>query len=224
MLRFSVLGLLLAILPSPAYAETDEDGRFWLNLTAQGDIAENWGWYFELQPRWREEGDRFEQLIVRPALSYRLDARSSFWLGYGRVVSHPATGGTVNEDRLWQQFLHQFESWRGVTLSSRTRLEERWVETGDEAGYRLRQMLRATHPLPGIEKATLVLWDELFLNANDTDWGARDGFDQNRFFAGAGYAFSAQAKAEAGYLNQYVNTTKTDRMHHVLSVSVNYKF
>jgi hypothetical protein len=225
MQRASVLfPLLLALACLPAHAETDEDGRLWINLSAQGEVSGNWGWYFEVQPRWREEGEQFDQLLVRPAISYRLDQRSSLWLGYGRVVSHPAAGGTVDEDRLWQQLLHQFSPWHGVTLSSRTRLEQRWVESGEETGYRLRQMLRATHPLPGVENASVVLWDEVFLNANDTDWGARSGFDQNRFFAGLGYAFTPHAKAEAGYLNQYVNTAATDRMHHVLSVAVNYKF
>jgi hypothetical protein len=221
---YCILFLLLAIACLPAHAETDEDGRLWLNLSAQGDISGNWGWYFEVQPRWREEGEQFDQLLVRPAISYRLDQRSSLWLGYGRVVSHPMAGGTVDEDRLWQQLLHQFDSWHGVTLSSRTRLEQRRMEIGDETGHRLRQMLRAMHPLPGVENASVVLWDEVFFNTNDTDWGARSGFDQNRFFAGLAYVFSSHAKAEAGYLNQYVNTAATDRMHHVLSMTVNYKF
>ena len=94
--------LLLAIACLPAHAETEEDGRLWLNLSAQGEISGNWGWYFEVQPRWREEGEQFDQLLVRPAISYRLDQRSSLWLGYGRVVSHPVAGDTVDEDRLWQ--------------------------------------------------------------------------------------------------------------------------
>lgn len=216
--------MALAVLPLAAVAATEEDGRLWLNVTAQGKLADAWGWALEVQPRWREEGEEFDQLLVRPAVSYQLSDRSSVWLGYGHISSHPASGGVVYENRLWQQFLHQFAPWNGYTLSSRTRLEERRPEGGDETGYRLRQMLRAMHPLAAVEGAGLVFWDELFINANDTDWGARSGFDQNRAFAGASYVFSKQGRVEIGYLNQYVRLAGNDRVNHVLSTSLMLNF
>jgi hypothetical protein len=54
---------------SPARANTDEDGRYWLSMYAQGKLpVENVYWSMDVHPRWREEGEQFDQLILRPAV------------------------------------------------------------------------------------------------------------------------------------------------------------
>jgi len=207
----------------PSHADTIEDGRIWLNLTLQGDLpTAGWRWYAELQPRWREEGRDLDTVLVRPAVYYKLSEQDSVWFGYGYIPTYPASGGMRYENRLWQQYLHTFSPWHGITLSSRTRLEERRMEDGDDTGYRLRQMVRATYPLT--PQWGFVAWDEYFVNTDDTDWGARGGFDQNRAFAGVSYAFSGQSRLEAGYLNQYVRLNGDDRMNHVLSAAWSINF
>ena len=95
---------------------------------------------------------------------------------------------------------------------------------GRETGLRLRQMLKANKPLEANPNFSFILSDEMFLNLNDTDWGVRSGFDQNRLFLGAGYVFNPTVKLEAGYLNQYVNGARIDRMNHILSSSLNISF
>lgn len=210
---------------APAFAGTVEDGRIWLNFTAQGDLpVDGLRWYAELQPRWRQEGEQIDSLLVRPAVSYKLSEHSSVWFGYGYVASYPVSGGTVNEDRLWQQYLYTFSPVNSITFSSRTRLEERRLETGNDTGYRIRQMLRASRPFAEQPALGLVVWDELFMNTNTTDWGAHSGFDQNRAFAGLSYAFTSNTKVEAGYLNQYVRAVGNDRMNHVLSSTISINF
>lgn len=219
--------LVAALLGCSAGAAADnvEDGRIWLNLTLQGDLpAQGWRWYAELQPRWREEGRDLDAVLVRPAVYYKLSASDSIWFGYGYIPSYPASGGMRYENRLWQQYLHAFDPWNGIALSSRTRLEERRLEDGDDTGYRLRQMLRASRQFAANPAWGAVVWDEVFVNANDTDWGARNGFDQNRAFVGVSYAFSGKAKVEAGYLNQYIRTVGDDRMNHVLSAALSINF
>ncbi len=66
------------------------------------------------------------------------------------------------------------------------------------------------------------MWDELFLPLNDTDWGARSGFGQNRAFGGLGVTLDPQRKVtlEFGYLNQYVNRRDTDLMNHIVSLAL----
>lgn len=215
----------LVAIPAIVHAETIEDGRIWLNLTMQGSLpVENLRWYAELQPRWREEGRDLDTILVRPAISYKLSDASSLWLGYGYIPTYSVTGGMRYENRLWQQYLHTFKPWQGVQFSSRTRLEERRMEDGDDTGYRLRQMVRAQHPFASYPKMGAVVWDEVFYNLNDTDWGAREAFDQNRAFVGLSYATSATSKVEAGYLNQYVNGATSDRMNHVLSATFSVNF
>jgi len=66
---------------------------------------------------------------------------------------------------------------------------------------------------------TWVAYDEYFLNLNQTDYGARRGFDQNRAFVGVNWAFNATTRAEIGYLNQYINGKNIDNMNHVLSTT-----
>lgn len=206
-------------------AETEEDGRFWLNVNAVGKLsAENWGWYSEVQPRWREEGAHFDQLLIRPAVFYQLNKQTSLWLGYAHVVSHPDGKSAFAENRVWQQLLHNFEPIGSLSLQSRTRIEQRFIENSDETGYKVRQMIRLTMPSAISPKLLWVAYDEYFVNLNDTDYGARRGFDQNRAFFGLNWAFAPNLKFEIGYLNQYVNAKNTDLDNHVLSSTLNFTF
>ncbi len=224
-LLISFFPALAGIFPLVASADTEEDGRLWLNFSAQGDTpVERWRWYAEIQPRWREEGEQFDQLIIRPAVNYKLTDASSIWLGYAHVTSHPVNRATVDENRLWQQYIYNFSPINGVAITSRTRLEQRWLENGEDTGYRLRQTLRLARPFDSAPSLSAVVSDEIFINLNSTDWGARSGFDQNRLFAGFSYAITGKTKVEMGYLNQYVRTSTNDRMNHVLSTSFSINF
>jgi hypothetical protein len=217
--------ILLVFAQGMAVADPEEDGAIWFNINAQGKLPiEHLNWYAEFQPRWREEGDHFDLLILRPAIFYKLSAKSSIWAGYANVKSYPAGRTKFEEDRLWQQFLYTFDPIKGINLQSRTRLEQRNLEGGNDTGHRLRQMVRATKPLAGYSTVSLVAWDEFFLHLNDTDWGARQGYDQNRLFVGASWAIKPKAFLEVGYLNQYVNVRGADKMNHALSTTLYLNF
>ncbi len=228
MKKLSVIALFVLLnnlMSLPASAQTKEDGAIWLGVSAQGKLGDTgFNWSAEVQPRWREEGDKLNQLIIRPAIFYKLDAKSSVWFGYEKIVNHPAKKATFDEDRLWQQYSYTFDPIDKVTIQNRTRLEERRLDSGKETGFRLRQMLKASMPLEVNPKLSLIVSDELFMDLNHTDWGVRGGFDQNRLFLGAGYVFNPHAKMEAGYLNQYVNSTPIDKMNHVLSGTLAFTF
>lgn len=220
------LTLSLVLLASHvAKADTIEDGRYWLNINAVGALPiEGWRWYAELQPRWRNEGDDFDQLLVRPAVYYALTPKTSLWFGYAHVNTHPAGRASFEENRLWQQVLHQFDDIGALKIQSRTRLEQRFLENSDDTGHKVRQLIRLTYPSPISERLLLVAYDEYFINLNDTDYGARRGFDQNRAFVGVNWAFDARHRLEVGYLNQYVNGTKIDAENHVLSTTLSINF
>jgi hypothetical protein len=218
-----LLNLLLCV--HAVSAETEEDGRFWVNLNATGQLpAEGWSWFAELQPRWRHEGSDFDQLIIRPAVSYHLNKQTSLWVGYAHVVSHPDGKKSFEENRTWQQLLHNFEPIGSLSIQSRTRLEQRFIENSDDTGHKIRQMIRFTLPSTMSSKLHWVAYDEYFINFNDTDSGARSGFDQNRVFLGANWAFESDLKLEIGYLNQHVNAKNTDQSNHVLSSTINLSF
>ena len=208
-----------------ASAEVQEDFRLWGNVTARGNFGfidpdlKRWRWWMEVQPRSRESGKEMDQLLLRPGIGYALTDHSTLWMGYAHVTNYPAVGDEIHENRFWQQYI-----WSGPTVlgafSSRTRFEQRWQDNGNDTGGRFRQFFKFNWPFSFHPAASFVTWDEMFVHLNSTDWGARQGFDQNRGFVGLGYRWQPQILTEIGYLNQYINTANTDRMNHILSLNV----
>lgn len=149
MFRSACALLLLTLACSwPAHARTEEDGRYWLSVYAQGKLpVENLYWSMDVHPRWREEGEQFDQLILRPAVFYRLNPKASVWMGYDTIISHPAGQPSNRENRWWGQFQYQFDPIAEITVTSRTRLEQRHREGFSDEGYRVRQMIRAVRPI-----------------------------------------------------------------------------
>ncbi len=219
-----LLWLSFASTMQSVYAGDIEDGAFWLGTNIQSELTEDkWNWYMEVQPRWREEGSEFAQMLIRPAIFYKISPSSSAWLGYARITTHPANASNTDENRLWLQFLHQFEAVGDWKIQSRTRLEQRFIESKDDTGYRLRQMLKIVKPISATRPLSFIASNELFINMNDTDWGANRGLDQNRAFIGFGYKLHANANLELGYLNQRVNSLK-NKENHVLSMGWSFNF
>ena len=208
-----------------AIAETVEDGRYWFSLYTQGPLPkENFYWSLDIHPRWREEGRHFDTLILRPSLIYKITPKTSIWTGYDTINNHPAGQSSFQENRLWEQVMHQFETFGGLTLTVRTRFEQRDREDYSDIAHRLRQMVRATTPSSLHQQLSWVVWDELFINLNQTDWGVMRGTDQNRLFLGANWKFDELSNLEVGYINQYVNGKTIDRENHILSSTIRFNF
>ena len=158
--------------------------------------------------------------MLRTGLGYALNDNTSVWLGYAFVpTEEPFVVTPVDEHRIWQQLLWS-EKFSFGTLTSRSRFEQRFVQRGEDVGWRFRQMLKLSTPLPFATDFSLVATDEYFANINRTDWND-DGFDQNRAFAGIGYNFNKNIKTEIGYMNQYIRkAVGPDRISHILSVNL----
>lgn len=69
-----------------------------------------------------------------------------------------------------------------------------------------------------------VLWNETFVQLNDTDWGARSGIDQTRTFVGIGLPVGSRVTIEPGYLNQIVYRPGPNRMNHIAALNVFARF
>lgn len=217
---------------APCHA-ADEDFRIWENVTAVAKLGsidpslDKWRLWLEGQGRFRDDGRIADQALGRAGLGYALSDRVSVWLGYGRFATFPEGARTQHENRIWQQLLLTEKASFG-DLSSRTRLEQRFIQNVSPVEWRLRELLRFSRPLAEGSPVSLVLWDEVFVRLNSTTPSARFGFDQNRGFAGLGYTFSEQARVEIGYMNQFIlsravsrQEQKFDRrMNHILSVSL----
>lgn len=219
--------LILCFGADQAAAKAVDDLGLWNALFAQGKFEDlGWEcdrlkWWFDGHLRLLNDTDGFNQSIVRPGIGWTLDEQSTVWAGYGWIHTKAFSGLEIDEHRIWQQWTWSkgSEVWK---FGLRSRFEQRFVDLGDDAGLRFRQFFRAQHNLPAVPKITLVCWNELFYNLNDTDWGAQSGFNQNRVFAGVGYIPSPNCRwrVEVGYLNQVIDLPViNDRSHHILSIN-----
>lgn len=225
--RIAASLLLVTIALGMAQAETRDDQGLWLLALGQGSFGnEDPGpaklrWWLDVQARFSNDADGFTQGIVRPAIGYAISNKTTLWLGYGWIPTSPASGSDYDEHRIWQQL-----TWSrpvgGFSFSSRTRLEQRFRDDGDDTGWRLRQFFKAAYALPGSSNVSLVGYDELFFGLNETDWGARSGFDRNRLFLGVGWRLGQSSNSlEIGYLNQYIDSASgNDLMEHILSLNL----
>jgi len=106
---------------------------------------------------------------------------------------------------------------------SRTRLEQRFVETGSDTGWRLRQFVKFRQPFPCEPRLSVVVWDEAFFDLNSTDWGQFGSFSQNRAFAGFGWTMEnlpQSPRVEIGYMHQYIRKRAADDRHnHILGIN-----
>ncbi|EQB30101.1 DUF2490 domain-containing protein [Sphingobium ummariense] len=219
------LAAVPALLSTAAQARTAEDEQAWLNLTAMGSIKGDLVYFAELQPRFGDGVSRLDQLLLRGAVGWKLSPAATLYQGYAHIVVPVEGGRDVNEERSFQQLSWTLGKPWGGELSSRTRLEQRWRSDGDDMGWRLREMLRYEKPLRADSNAVNALvYAEGFVALNDTDWGARGGFDQLRTFLGVELGLPGASTAELGYLNQLINQAGSNsRVNHVASVTIFFR-
>lgn len=211
-----VLFAVGAALPARA-----SDTEYWNALAISGPARENsrlllW---FDGHARIADGADELSTGIVRPGLGYKANDDLSLWAGYAFVTSRNAAGDLVDEHRTWQQATYPIASAFGGALSGRTRLEQRFRENADETGHRIRQFIRWSAPIDG--PLSLVFWNETFIGFNRTNGGNASGYQQNRGFAGLGYAPASRLRVEAGYLNNHLKVDNApDRMNHNFSLTM----
>lgn len=216
--------------PSAVLAENSHDSGLWLMIAAQGAVdrdsprLERLRWWFDGHARFFDDSDGYGQSIVRPGLGYAITESSTLWAGYGWIRTSPPNGDEVDEHRIWQQWTTSARIFNAA-FSWRSRLEQRFVEGDGDVGWRFRQFAKLSQPIGFDQRLRLVGYDEIFLAMNDTDWGARSGFDQNRLFAGLGWQWTRGQTFEVGYLNQFIKRRgRDDLMNHVLSLNLLMQF
>ena len=232
--RLAWIVVALAGLPSgarPGIAQTtsrgiEHDVGLWFTALAQGSFAPlspdltNLLWWLEGQARFLDDSD-FDQALIRPALGWAFAVKVSAWLGYTYVHTDAPGRVQFDEQQVWQQFLWSTR-FAAVGFTTRTRLEERFLSTGSDVGWLLRQFFKATYPFGSRSRLGLAGFEEAFFNLNDTDWGATSGFAQNRLFVGLYWRIDEKPRTtlEAGYMNQYLNNIgRRDRMNNILMMN-----
>ncbi len=223
--RNQVLPLVLlagAAIAAPAQA-ADEDGQIWTALNASTDLGARTVLTLEGQLRVTDDASRLGQVLVRPSIGLKLDETTTASIGYAYVRTDPVGPAESDEHRLWQQLSFRIAGdGKGITVTGRSRLEQRWVEGAPDMGWRFRQQVRLTAPLSG--KVRAVGWSEAFINLDDTSWGQNAGLDRWRNSIGLSVPLNSAVSIEPGYINQWVNRPSRDLVHHIGNVTISARF
>lgn len=205
--------ILVLVLPILGHSQADNFGN-WLIYIGNKKVDSKWNIHSEVQYRnYNAIGD-LEQLLLRTGLGYSLnDKKSNALLGYGYILSENYIGktdekNTVKEHRIFQQFITK-QSIGHVSLQHRYRFEQRFVE--DDFKLRFRYFLGLKVPLTKKEQVKgnvyLSAYNEIFLNTKSSI------FDRNRLYGGLGYHLSENVKLEAGYMNQFFESSGRDQFN-----------
>lgn len=219
-----IVTLTLLLIPARAQAQTVTDERLWFTGVLQDDGGAPWHWTVETLARSRNGIDDLDSFGLRGYLTRDVSARSTVGGGYGLALSYPAIGRDLTEHRFFGQYGFRLPV-SGGTLSFRTRIEDRWILDDTGHVWRFRQQIRFTHPFREGSQWSIVGFGEIFVHLNSSNRYVK-GVDQVRGFGGVGFRFSARARMEAGYLNQFIPGPgiAPDRMNHVLSTSLQLLF
>jgi hypothetical protein len=228
------LSALLLAQPISGFADDSTNNMFgvWGSATLQGDFKalspnlNKFNWLIMDQSRTRDDspsGSRYSENLLFSQIGYQLNDNVSFALGYTHDWIHPLDKTAYQESRpyedfVWNQKLEDFK------FTSRTRMEQRINQTSGNTGYRARQLLQMSHPLPFMKDLSAYVGDEVLFYLNQNNFG-KQGFSENRVFSGLSYQFTPKLGADLGYMGQYVaNTSGNNLFTHNLQANIRYKF
>ena len=183
-----------------------QDAGSWLQVTVEGSLQalnpnlDRVRIWLEGQSCWDDDWSHWYQGYARIALGYSLSEHASLWVGYTWVPTQNLDKPYISEQEMWPAFRYVLPTSYGSWMF-RTMLESDFIR-GNDIRFRPRQMIRFAHPLAFEPRLSLIVFDEVFIRANSTPYGGQAGYDQNRLFAGAGWAFNDNFRVELGYLNQ----------------------
>lgn len=159
--------------------------------------------YLELQPRFGDDGQDFDEVLHRAALLVRPLKGLSAGLGFTYVSYWDPS--YEPEYRPYQEVSYQRDLLGGaLRVATRLRFEQRYFVGQDPAlSLRLRARVGLLAPFARLGDVGIGLstWEEVFFNLNDTNQHP-EGLDQNRAFIGLWFGLAQGIEVEAGYMAQ----------------------
>jgi hypothetical protein len=208
---------LLALTAVPA-AAAEDDGNVWLGQFATINATDKVYVRLEAQERFTNDAERLGQLLLRSLVGYRITKDVNIGAGYAFVLTDPVGPVELNEHRFYQELnVRLLSTEGGVTLDSRTRLEQRTFEEREDTQWRLRQFVQLRVPVSGNNK--IVAYTEPFI---DLDEGSvqRGGLSIWRNFVGVSVPLAKGIEVVPGYLNQHVFRDGRDRSDHTANINL----
>lgn len=215
--RAAATVLAALAMASPAQASED-DFNIWLGQFATINASDSIYVRLEAQERFTDDADRLGQLLLRSLVAYRISQKVNLGVGYAYVLTQPGDRIALNEHRFYQEVnVRLLQTEAGVTLDSRTRVEQRTFEERDGTAWRLRQFVQLRVPISARNK--LVAYTEPFIDLNQTSV-QRGGVSIWRNFAGVSIPLASKVEMVPGYLNQHVFRNGRDRSDHVANINL----
>ena len=198
-----------------ADSTVNQDFRLWAPVYLTVPLSPSFIGYMEVNPRFGDDVSELDQLLLRPAVGYKLTDHLSLWQGYAWIGNYQPS--FREENRLFQQLLYR-RKFPFVKVFSRSRLEERFIDNTDGTSVRARTMLRGDFPLPNAPEWAFVVYDEIFMNVNSVGNGPDSGFDQNRFFLGMNREFTKYFNMDLGYQIQALNGRQSGLVNQINNI------
>jgi hypothetical protein len=222
----------MAIILLASAQEMPHAYQHWYTYFGNAKLNNKWAVPFDVQLRIRDGFSNKGQLLMLAGLQYALSQQDHALLGYAYIPTYNNASNTwLPEQRIFEQYTRKAKK---INMTHRVRLEQRWVSQPAtpgtphaighwKYGNRARYFNRTQWPVKHKKDATpfyIALQNEIFLNL----WGndiSQLLFDQNRLLSAFGYQFSANIKADIGYMNQVVQAASGAKtMNHILHFSV----
>lgn len=219
----TAIGAACAVTFASPAAATEDDFNIWTGQFITIDLGEDSDWFIrgEAQERFTDDADRLGQLLLRSFVGYRITDKVNLGGGYAYILTDPAGPPELNEHRFYQELNVRLIDRDGVTLDSRTRLEQRTFEETSGTSWRFRNFVQLKVPIS--ESNKFVAYTEPFIELNDTQV-QRGGLSVWRNFAGVSVPIADGVEMVPGYLNQTVFRDGEDRMDHVANVNIFMNF
>jgi hypothetical protein len=231
------LGLFLAMICMPLYAQTEVFNQFWNEYAFTHDLSEKWvaeldaGITTSSVPHDDNIFYGFTQFYARGWIHYYPANRwkVSFFYAYYYNENVPELNqNRAPEYRFAFQATYNLLKHRRINVNLRGRFEDRNIENDVgvvEAVERFRFQARAVCPInkPKIEVNTLYAFisNELYFKTK-SEISGDEIFDRNRATLGLGYNATKDFQIEISYANEYLPRSGTDKVYNALQVNVTF--
>lgn len=202
--------LFSLLLIAPAHAATSE-AQGWINESVVAKVDNNDSVTIDASQRLRPEGNQFLQRIT-------LDHQ---------IVKGVQLGGGfayVDSDSQKEMRFHQQLTLSHGILQSRTRIEQRFIDSSSDPSWRLRERVQATLPLDKVHRWSLVGSAEFFFDLHKPKAVEDTELISSRLLIGMHYALTKKLDAQLGYtFQQTFHDDKPDDIAHIPWLTLTYK-
>jgi hypothetical protein len=217
---YAVLALGAALgSAAPSFAQAVQP---WPDGTISGPIGGGFLGSGELIGRVADE-ERASQIEGRLQVGHALSKSVTAWIGWVHVATYVPTGLDTREDQVVEQLNWNIGTAGRFKLSTRTRVEQRFISRVDDTNWRWRQQVRLAVALGGKDRPSAIVWAEPFIALNTTAAQTRT-LDQLRIFAGIGLPVSRHLDVEMGYLNQRIYRASGKLVNHAVPIVATLHF